>query len=130
MTATIAQTVGIDISKLTLNVHLHPQATARQFPNTTAGINALLTWLGSTAVHSVVFEPTGAYLLGLERQLGQAGLPMTKVNPLQARRFAEAIGQRAKTDAVTLSGRRCRHARPLRRTRHPAEPAHRQPEAR
>jgi len=25
---------------------------------------------------------------------------MVKVNPLQARRFAEAIGQRAKTDAV------------------------------
>jgi len=100
MTATIAQTVGIDISKLTLDVYLHPQATARQFPNTTAGINALIAWLGQSAVHRVAFEPTGAYHRSLERQLGQAGLPMVKVNPLQARRFAEAIGQRAKTDAV------------------------------
>lgn len=100
MTATIAQTVGVDISKLTLDVYFHPQAIARQFPNTTAGITALLAWLGQTTIHRVVFEPTGPYHRIFERQLGNAGVPMVKVNPLQARRFAEAIGQRAKTDAV------------------------------
>ncbi len=100
MTATIAQTVGVDICKLTLDVYLHPQATARQFPNTAAGIKILLAWLGQNPVHRVIFEPTSAYHRGLERQLGDAGVPMVKVNPLQARRFAEAIGQRAKTDAV------------------------------
>jgi transposase len=103
MTATIAQTVGVDISKLTLDVYLHPQATARQFPNTTAGITALLGWLGQTHLSRVVFEATGAYHRILERQLGNAGVPMVKVNPLQARRFAEAIGQRAKTDAAMLA---------------------------
>ena len=51
-------------------------------------------------MHRVIFEPTGAYHRGLERQLGDAGVPMVKINPFQARRFAEAIGQRAKTDAV------------------------------
>ena len=100
MTVTIAQTVGVDISKLTLDVYLHPQATARQFPNTAVGIKALLAWLTQTSVHRVIFEPTGAYHHRLERQLGDVGIPMVKVNPLQARRFAEAIGQRAKTDAV------------------------------
>ena len=100
MTATIAQTVGIDISKNTLDVYLHPQALARQFPNTATGIAALLAWLRQCLVNRVVFEPTGAYHHRLERQLGQAELPMIKVNPLQARRFAEAIGRRAKTDAV------------------------------
>ena len=100
MTATIAQTVGVDISKLTLDVYLHPQATARQFPNTAVGIKALLAWLSQTSVHRVIFEPTGAYHHRLERQLGDVGITMVKVNPLQARRFAEAIGQRAKTDAV------------------------------
>jgi len=100
MAVTIAQTVGVDISKLTLDVYLHPQATACQFPNTAAGIKALLEWLGQTSVHRVIFEPTGAYHRGLERQLGDAGVLMVKINPLQARRFAEAIGQRAKTDAV------------------------------
>ncbi len=100
MLPTIAQTVGIDISKATLDVYLHPQASARQFPNTAAGIATLLAWLAQGAVHRVIFEPTGAYHHRLERQLGNASVPMVKVNPLQARRFAEAIGQRAKTDAV------------------------------
>ena len=100
MAPTIAQAVGIDIFKLTLDVYLHPQAAARQFPNTAAGITPLLAWLDQTLVHRVIFEPTGAYHRRLERQLGKAGIAMVKVNPLQARRFAEAIGQRAKTDAV------------------------------
>ena len=90
MTATIAQTVGVDISKHTLDVYLQPQAAARQFPNTAAGISDLLSWLSQAPVHRVVFEPTGAYHHRLERQLGNAGLDMVKVNPLQARRFAEA----------------------------------------
>lgn len=56
---TIDQTVGVDISKLTLDVYLHPQATARQFANTTGGIKTLLAWLGQTSVHRV-FEPRPA----------------------------------------------------------------------
>jgi transposase len=51
-------------------------------------------------VDRVVFEPTGAYHHALERRLGQTDMKLVKVNPLQARRFAEAIGKRAKTDAV------------------------------
>ena len=100
MTATITQTVGVDISKDALDVYLHPEAPARQFPNTAAGITALLAWLKQYPISCVVFEPTGAYHHRLERHLGQAELPFIKVNPLQARRFAEAIGRRAKTDAV------------------------------
>ena len=99
MTATIAQTVGVDISKDALDVYLHHEAHARQFPNTAAGITALLAWLKQYPISCVVFEPTGAYH-HLQRHLGQAELPFIKVNPLQARRFAEAIGRRAKTDAV------------------------------
>jgi transposase len=48
----------------------------------------------------MVFEATGAYHRGLEMALGKAGLPGVKINPLQARRFAEATGRRAKTDRV------------------------------
>ena len=100
MTTTLTQILGVDISKNTLDVYLHPQTIARQFANTAAGIAALLAWLKQNPVSRVVFEPTGAYHHRLERQLGQAGLSVVKVNPLQARRFAEAIGRRAKTDAV------------------------------
>ena len=47
----------------------------------------------------MAFEP-GAYHRGFERLLAQAGLSLCKINPRQARRFAEAIGRQAKTDAV------------------------------
>ena len=46
MTDTITQNVGVDISKATLDVHLHPAGNARQFANDAKGIKALLGWLG------------------------------------------------------------------------------------
>ena len=52
------------------------------------------------AIARVVFEPTGPYHHASERRLAEAGLPLAKVNPRQARRFAEAVGRHAKTDAV------------------------------
>ena len=47
----------------------------------------------------VVFEATGAYHRSFERTFS-GKLPLVKVNPLQARRFAQACGTRVKTDAV------------------------------
>ena len=66
----------------------------------TPGMVALITWLEGLVVARVAFEPTGAYHHGFERRLAAAGLPLCKVNPRQACRFAEAIGCHAKTDAV------------------------------
>jgi len=100
MEINIAQNVGVDICKATLDVHLHPAGIARQFANDAKGFKALLSWLGDHLVARVVYEPTGRYHHGFERWLGTAGLALAKVNPRQARRFAEAIGCNAKTDAV------------------------------
>ncbi len=100
METSIAQNVGVDISKATLDVHLHPAGIARQFANDATGIKALLGWLGDRDIARIVFEPTGPYHHRLERRLGDAGLPLAKVNPLQARRFAQAAGAHAKTDAI------------------------------
>jgi transposase len=100
METNIAQNVGVDICKATLDVHLHPAGIARQFTNDPNGLEALLCWLGDRHVTRVVFEPTGRYHHDFERHLGRAGLALAKVNPRQARRFAEAIGCNAKTDAV------------------------------
>jgi transposase len=100
MTDIITQNVGVDISKATLDMHLHPAGNARQFANDAKGIRALLAWLGGYSIARVVFEPTGPYHHGFERRLGQAGLLLAKINPLQARRFAQATGAHAKTDAI------------------------------
>ena len=61
--------------------------------------NALIAWVDQP-VRSVVYEPTGPWHRAFEEALLQAGLPLARANPLQARRFAQAMGQRAKTDAV------------------------------
>ena len=100
MPSSVAQSVGVDIAKDTLDVHLHPAGLSRRLANDARGWSALITWLEGLVVARVAFEPTGAYHHGFERRLAAAGLPLCKVNPRQARRFAEAIGCHAKTDAV------------------------------
>ena len=93
-------TLGIDIAKATLDVSLHPNATARQFTNDPKGHAALIAWIAPRQPARIVFEPTGAYHRALETALAKASLPAVKLNPLQTRRFAEATGQRVKTDPV------------------------------
>ncbi|MGH6912773.1 MAG: IS110 family transposase [Geminicoccales bacterium] len=100
MPGTIAQSVGVDIAKDTLDVHLHPAGRIRRFANSAKGCAALIAWLEGFAIARVAFEPTGAWHRAFERRLAEGGLPLVKVNPRQARRFAEAIGRYAKTDAV------------------------------
>jgi transposase len=95
-----AQTVGVDISKDHLDVCVYPGGATRRFANDAKGHRALIAWLAPSQVARVVFEATGAYHRTFERSLATAGLPMAKVNPRQARRFAEAAGKLAKTDAL------------------------------
>lgn len=90
--------IGIDISKDHLDAHALPSGMERRFANSPVGIRALLNWAHSVQTVRVLFEATGAYHRLLEGRLVTAGLAGIKVNPLQARRFAEATGQRAKTD--------------------------------
>ena len=92
-------TIGIDISKSHFDAFRQEEQETRQFENTPKGIRALIRWLGKTPVARIVFEPTGPYHRALETALS-GKFPLVKVNPLQARRFAEACGTRTKTDAV------------------------------
>ena len=96
----IPQTAGIDIAKDRLDVCLCPDGATRHFTNDAKGHRGLIAWLSGHAIQRVVFEPTGAYHRALERSLASAGLPLAKINPRHARRFAEALGQLAKTDRL------------------------------
>jgi transposase len=93
-------TVGIDVSKDHLDAHLFPAGSSQRFDNDRTGIAALIRWAAPQQPERVLFEATGAYHRVLEIALGKAGLPAVKLNPWQARRFAQATGTRAKTDAV------------------------------
>ena len=92
-------TVGVDISKRHLDAFQLPEEKAAQFTNDAAGFRKLIAWIGKS-IECVAYEPTGPYHRDFEQALLKAKLPMAKVNPWQARRFAQATGQRAKTDQV------------------------------
>ena len=93
-------TIGVDISKDHLDAFLLPEGTVQRFTNDRAGLRAFCKWLAPLSVERIVYEPTGAYHRAFEDTLAVAGLALAKVNPLQARRFAQACGTRAKTDKV------------------------------
>jgi transposase len=91
--------IGMDISNSYLDVFRLENNKAQRFDNSAAGFRALTKWLGEAPVARIVFEPTGPYHKAFEGAFGKT-FPLVKVNPLQARRFAQAHGSRAKTDAM------------------------------
>jgi transposase len=98
MSNLLSQTIGSDISKATLDCHVHPAGVERQFSNNTKGHKALIAWAGQWAVERIAYEATGTYHRALEVALGH--LPCVKLNPERARRFAQATGTLAKTDRI------------------------------
>ena len=91
--------IGIDISKVHLDVYRLTTGQHVRLSNDKAGFAALGDWIGSSLPDLVTFEPTGLYHGAFERHFS-GRLPLAKVNPLQARRFAQACGMRAKTDSI------------------------------
>ena len=94
-------TVGIDVSKARLDVHLHPANESFAVSNDDAGVAALLERLGQLeGVIGVGLEASGRYERLAVAVLAEAGLPVMVLNPAQVRAYAQAIGQRAKTDPL------------------------------
>ncbi|MDQ1199045.1 transposase [Rhizobium sp. SORGH_AS 787] len=91
-------TIGADISKDHIDLYRLPDGDRLRVSNDGKGFEAILGWIGNTPVARLVYEPTGAYHRAFEHFMLTRKLPVSKVNPRQARRFAEAIGKLAKTD--------------------------------
>lgn len=70
------------------------------FENTTAGIGKLVRRLRELVGARVVVEATGGYEDALLEACCDAGLWVTRINSRQARDFARATGELAKTDAI------------------------------
>lgn len=98
MSNDLPQTIGIDISKASLDCHAHPARAERQFANSAKGLKALIAWLGQWQVERIAYEATATYHRALEAAL--ADWPCVKLNPERARRFAQATGTLAKTDRI------------------------------
>lgn len=91
--------IGIDVSKATLDVAVHGEQF-RQFSNDKRGFVRLIRWLKTWPIKQVVLEASGGYERAALDALHAAGLPMVRINPARARRFAQGTGRAAKTDRL------------------------------
>ena len=98
MTTPLPQTIGIDISKASLDCYAQPVGIEKQFANTAKGHKALLAWLNQWEIERIAYEATATYHRALETAL--VDWPCVKLNPERARRFAQATGTLAKTDRI------------------------------
>ena len=109
MQAATAVWIGIDVAKASVDaaVHLeHSAAPAATFSRTQKGVGQLLAWarehVPADAPLRALMEATGRYSLEVIAWLlaAEASLAPACVNPLQAKRFAQSLGTRNKTDRV------------------------------
>ena len=92
--------VGVDVSKGHLDVHLRPQAEAFRGSNDADGIAAVVARLVPLAPVCLVLEATGGLEIPMAAALAAAGVLPSLINPRQARDFAKATNQLAKTDRI------------------------------
>jgi len=90
--------VGLDVAKLTLELHLAGQT--HSLTNDPKGHTQLCQKLQSHPRVHVVCEATGGYEQPVVRALHAADVPISIVEAGRVRYFARAQGQRAKTDPI------------------------------
>lgn len=95
-----ALVIGIDISKDRLDVCCYPLAEPFAVSRNADGIADLVERLRPLHPKVIGLEATGGFETVVAAGLAAAGLPVVVVNPAQVRSFAQALGQRAKTDAI------------------------------
>jgi transposase len=92
--------VGVDVGKAALDVAIDGVTGVLRFANTLVGIRKLVRRLREVPEVRVVVESTGGYEDPLLDACSDAGLWVCRINPRQARDFARATGELAKTDAI------------------------------
>jgi len=97
------KTAGIDVAHKTLALAIRAgekTGKMQEFANSASGHQAVIKALKGAGVERVCLEATGSYHLDLALALDAAGVTLMVVNPKAAKRFAEALMTRTKTDAV------------------------------
>ena len=92
--------VGIDVSKLWLDIAVHESETNWRVGNDDSGIAGLVKRLKQMKPTLVVLEATGGYEMLVVAELAHANLPVVVTNPRKVRAFARSTGKLAKTDKL------------------------------
>ena len=96
----VGESIGIDVSKRTLDVYLHQKQLHQQFSNDESGYKQILSWTKLRGIQLdqalICFEHTGWYCLHLSYYLNLKGVRYCCINPMEIKR---SIGlKRGKTD--------------------------------
>lgn len=94
------KTIGIDVSKTSLDICFLPTGEYLQISNDINGFKQLKKHIGSVKVDKILMESTGSYHRSLQKFLNIAGFKVFVINPKQIRDFAKACGILAKTDKI------------------------------
>ncbi len=97
---TVKTSVGIDVCAASLDVWVHPAGVTQRFMNDTAGVAALIAWLGSWPGCVVALEATGGLECLAVRGLQGARIAVSVVNPERIWAWRKVIGQPAKNDRL------------------------------
>lgn len=100
-----SETLGIDVSKNTLDAHLHQTNIHHQFTNNVSGYRSLLKWMKQYSTPEqclTCFEFTGDYSVPLSRFLTEANLSFTMIPGLEIK-LSKGL-QRGKNDAMDAKG--------------------------
>jgi len=92
--------VGIDVSKATLEVALAPEAKPFSVANERSGIDKLQDKLPAPGTCLITLEGSGGYERLVIAELLDRGHHVALVNPRQVRDFAKGLGILAKTDEI------------------------------
>jgi len=92
--------IGIDVSKEKLDVAWQGERKVKQYQNNAKGIAKMIAGFQGNEIDRIVVEATAGFERQSVREMLQLGLPVALINPTRVRRYAQAQGQHAKTDAL------------------------------
>ena len=92
--------VGVDTGKYQLDIYIRPLDIYFTVSNDEKGIKEAVSLIKKHQPERIVIEATGRLEMPFIMACANANLPFVIANPVHIKRFAGAIGQRAKTDKL------------------------------
>ena len=92
--------VGVDTDKTQLDIYIRPLDIYFTVENNDGGIKHAIKTLKKHPITRVTIEATGRLEHPFIMACAQANIPFVVANPVNIKRFAGAIGQKAKTDKL------------------------------
>nr|WP_136252930.1 IS110 family transposase [Ningiella ruwaisensis] len=92
--------IGVDTGKTHLDIYVRPLDIYFTVTNDEKGIKEAVSSIKKYKPQRVVVEATGRLEMAFVSACAKAKLPFVIANPRQVKKFAGAIGQRAKTDKL------------------------------